>query len=210
MYMLIKFEELVPKVFICPSSETDVAMELEFFKTNCPDPTDYYPEDWTDLSDFHSGFHFSYSYNDPFNNLCNSSSPSSTALIADKNPAYADEVNGVCTIPPDPTSTGSNGTFSPDFGDWPPKIDATDGGGTKFPANSWNHRTECQNVLFAGFNVERPSDPAVGLARDNIYSHWDTTQIAAGNDELGKMIGKWAEQDPEEMSENRHDSYVGN
>ena len=75
--------------------------------------------------------------------------------------------------------------------------------------NSQNHDTETQNVLFAGFNVERCDTPFVGIEHDNIYTQWEATSSKA----MQKVKGRWGVEAYDNRSlstQNINDSYLGN
>ena len=133
----------------------------------------------------------SYSYNDPWGNLGNSSTPSGVALLADKSNAYD-------------TETGAR---NPKAGDSP--IQNEDGswddeeGTNPRHGNSKNHRTKFQNVLFADFSAKGCKKPTVGISEDNIY-----TYLGNGSDSSNeqKRIGRWDQG----HSAASKDAYLGN
>jgi prepilin-type N-terminal cleavage/methylation domain-containing protein len=99
LWLLIKYEELVPDVFLCPSAEERQEMVLAAaINGDGPDNTivgaQYITtakpvalKTWADFLDFQSLRNLGYSYNDPRNLLDSSANPS-LVLLADKNPAF--------------------------------------------------------------------------------------------------------------------------
>ena len=180
IYLLVKYEDLVPKMFLCPSAPNDYEMDL----TLAVDAdTNNYITNWADLRDFASMYNLSYSLHDPFKNSSGASSSSALAIIADKNPCFDSEDGAFVT------DAGDNGT---------PTVDDQ--------TNSNNHNQEMQNVLFAGSNVKKCTEPIVGVGNDNIYTHW-TNGGAATSD---KEIGDWSEAVWDDLSAGSEDAYLGN
>ena len=209
LYLLVRHEEVAPKVFVCPSAPMDEEMsmrDVEFAASAEAVP----PEDYTDLICFPNGACLSYSYNDPWYHMTNASAPSTTAVLADKSNAYDDQadMNFIRDEPATPNWDPENGI---DY--WDDRADEIVGGGDHAHGNSNNHQTECQNVLYAGVNVSRHESGNVGLARDNIYTTWYDTQTAplADGTVLSKEKGRWDDnQGTYATQANRRDSYLGN
>ena len=150
LYMLVRFVELLPATFLCPSS-TEVEMDIEEAIKN-----NDLINDWTDLLCFQSGENISYCYNWPYyeDTLLDGSSSPKLGLAADMNPNL----------------TGKNETDGHKNCTWK----GEDDGIRKVIRNSRNHKRNGQNVLFAGFNVKWCSGakgPLVGIAEDNIYTY---------------------------------------
>jgi len=99
LWLLIKYEELVPDIFLCPSAEEREEMVLAAaINGDGPDNTTANAQyiltakpialkTWADFIDFQSLRNLGYSYNDPRNLLDSSANPS-LVLLADKNPAF--------------------------------------------------------------------------------------------------------------------------
>ena len=189
LYLLVKHEDVDVKMFICPSSD-DTAMRLE-------EAIELYPadiEDWSDLRDFQSNDNLSYSYNDPWNRILDSSASASQVLMADKSNAfdYNDDTNGFLPNPAcdagKPLPNGDAAMLGT------PDNQCTwddDGGENMGHGNSRNHGSECQNVLFADTHVKKYSTPCVGVNEDNIYS-FASVSTAVNAPMTYSMIGLWA------------------
>ena len=164
LYMMVRFVELLPDAFLCPSS-TEMEMDIELAIDMNDEITD-----WTDLLCFRSGDNLSYSYNWPYDDfsLLDSSSSANLGLAADMNPALTGKnADGVknCTW---------NDVFDdkpPCNGPWPNCDWTSDSGRYDAHGNSKNHKTDGQNVLFAGFHVKWYKTPLAGIAKDNIYTY---------------------------------------
>lgn len=186
LYLLVKYEGVSPKVFLCPSSQNDEEMDLE-----CAIEFGTDAEDWEDLQNFRCGWNLSYSMHDPWTYPMNGSTKGGMILMADKSNKF-DTVNFVERFTDAiPNYHEDDNPYWDDTGD-------TDVG-NEAHGNSNNHQTECQNVLYAGMSVERVTKPTVGLANDNIY-----TAIGSGDD---REIGEWGTGI---FAASRMDSYVGN
>ena len=193
LYLLVKWEDVAPKAFVCPSARHDDYMDFsEARKVNAE------LEYWSDLNDFQSGCNLSYSMNDPWGNPLNASSDSGIAYLADKSNKF------------------DTGDFSvrPNTGDHP-HYDTTrfwtDEGdilaGNEAHGNSNNHNTEAQNVLYAGGHVERYETPLVGLDNDNIYTAWPSSDYSTADRKLG-IWGSGILSGP--GNTHKVDSYLGN
>jgi len=183
LYLLVKKTDVDPKAFVCPSAPNDTPMRLTDAQTVDPSVTE-----WTDLGDFQGGGNLSYSYNEPWDRHCDSSAPGSLALMADKNwcfdtPMLA--VNLPASVAPQTGSNANVGTdnFSGTWDDMPLPNTATP---NPRHGNSNNHQTRCQNVLFYGTHVTKPTTPLVGIGNDNIYTFWGTQAPFTNT-----MIGYW-------------------
>ena len=193
LYLLVKWEDVAPKAFVCPSARNDEEMDFESALTMNPAV-----EDWSDLNDFRSGYNLSYSMNDPWGNPLHSSSDSGIAYMADKSNKFD---TGDFRVRP---NTGDHPhydmtRFWTDDGD----ISA----GNEAHGNSNNHNTEAQNVLYAGGHVERYEIPTVGLGEDNIYTAWPNPRPTKEQ----KMLGIWGSGIfVGSQHTHRNDSYLGN
>ena len=190
LYLLVKFEDLVPKMFVCPSADTDRELDIEPVLGEGTPPVD----NWTDLRDFLCRYNCSYDYNDPWMRLLDAGSSSSLVLLADKSNAF-DDPEGARN--PDITESGplqnNDGTWSDDDGT---NVDH---------GNSPNHNAECQNVLFADMHVSKYQKPTVGVAGDNIYSHW-TEGVIDPDPDIDLEVGFWDQED--EFSQSEQDTYL--
>lgn len=187
MYLLIKLEDLVPKMFLCPSAPNDSAMVLDGAIDQYGDDTIAPVEDWTDCRDFGSTYNLSYSMHDPFKNRTGGSTSASMPVMADKNPCYD-------------TETGIKRTET-DYGD--ANQDPTE----DKDSNSRNHNQDMQNVLYVGSNVSKENEPIVGIAEDNIYTQWDESLT----DDTGRRtIGIWPDEGTsfDELSLDTNDCFM--
>ena len=216
LYLLVKHEDVDVKVFACPSS-SDEPMVLE-------DAIEVHDtvQEWSDLNDFQSSGNLSYSYNDPWNRLLDSSASASQVLMADKSPAYdyATDTDGFWPNPDSGVSpqTGDNPNVGFDGfdGTWDDTMLTGDSMPNVRHGNSKNHGTECQNVLFADTHVKKHSSPCVGVASDNIYTYWDSAK--AGGELTQTLIGTWGNAgngdgvmfDSVMQGPSDKDSYLGN
>lgn len=144
-YLLIKYGDLTPKVFLC-KAESDV--------------TEYQPEegrDVTELYDFGSRpqEHCSYAYHNPFTNYrLRSGGESTMAVAADRNPF----IESTLQVPKDFDLFNPAGN----------KEEISYG-------NSGAHQDEGQNVLFMDNSVSFEKTSACGTNGDNIYTIWGST-----------------------------------
>jgi len=180
LYLLVKYEDLVPKIFLCPSDDDNEEMDMSDIIALEP-----LVENWEDLHDFPSLVNLSYSYNDPYTQLLDASSSSALILMADKNPTFATETGDNVGNSSGPESI--NGAQDPDsinpIWDW-----TDDDGDNPGHGNSLNHNTEVQNVLFADTHVKKYDTPLAGIAQDNIYTYWSNFPT---NNLIDKTIGLW-------------------
>ena len=188
LFLLVKYEDVSPKAFVCPGDKDAEEMFLKdaiYLNSSI--------EDWSYVNDFQNGFNLSYSMNDPWENPLNASSPSDIAFLADKSNKFDTE-----TFSERP-HTGN----SPNYkitGFWTDQGDKE--GSDEGHGNSNNHNTEYQNVLFAGGHVERLETPTVGIEGDNIYTRWEDSVSPTD-----KKIGKWGKG---LFSADVNDAYLGN
>ncbi len=208
LYLLVKYEDVAPKAFVCPSAKNDEEMDLQD-AINVGAGV----EDWSDCIDFRSHKNLSYSMNDVWGNPLNASSDSGLAYLADKSNKFDTAALGgspelgvafAATMPN--YVQGTNAYWSDD---------ADLIGGEPAHGNSNNHNTEAQNILFAGGHVERYETPNVGLGNDNIYTRWTNGGVdPTPNDGFNesKELGEWGEGLLSGMNYGTHknDSYLGN
>ena len=215
LFLLVRYEDVSPSVFVCPSAVYD--KEIDFAKAiEDGKKLGAVVEAYDDLIDFKTSRNLSYSMNDPWSNPLNSSSDSGMAYLADKSNKFDNPFTG---------------DFSPRFPEkspnWRPKDNPfwDDRADLKVRneahGNSNNHGSEVQNVLFAGGHVERHETPLVGLNEDNIYTAWpkpkpkpksglEPTPTPTPTKEQ-KMLGIWGPGiHAGAKHTHRNDSYLGN
>ena len=177
LYLLVKHEDVDTKMFVCPSAPDDRIMGLDEAIAHA-DIAGLTPiELWEDLNDFGFSNHLSYSYNDPWNRLLDSSASASLVLAADKSPAF-DFAEGDFGFMKNPAcggkpATGDDGNLGdPDLfsGTWDDTSVTVDVTTNPQQGNSRNHQNEMQNVLFADTHVKRYGHPCVGTGEDNIFT----------------------------------------
>jgi prepilin-type N-terminal cleavage/methylation domain-containing protein len=190
-YMLIKYQDVSPKQFICKGDTGSEVFKLTSYTTTSI-------TDLTKVYDFGTspGKHCSYAYHFPFakNNtgtpsagypISVSSAPSSP-LAADRNPgldknakAYisgGDNGGVVATVTPAAYSP-CTGTTGAAYAGWTNNnsqyVDKD------FVFNSYAHQREGQNVLYNDGHVKFESTANVGINNDNIYQRWGSGVAAA-------------------------------
>jgi prepilin-type N-terminal cleavage/methylation domain-containing protein len=192
-YLLVRYEDVSPKAFVCPSARNDEESDLETaIGYNAA------VQDWTDCIDFESMSKLSYSMNDVWGNPYNASSDSGMAYMADKSNKF-DTGDGFLSEAPQTGASPNYVAVTNPY--WTDEADLLNN--DRAHGNSNNHNTEAQNVLFTGGHVERSENPVVGLGRDNIYTYWNG---------LDKEIGLWGGgviSGPNGIT-HRNDSYLGN
>jgi len=186
LYLLIKYEDLVPKVFICGSSD-----DFEMDSTLIPPGGD-----WTDLPDFPDETCMSYSYAHPWLFPLDDTASAALALLADKSNAY-DTDDGSYD-----TTAGAGPVMAGSTAEEVLRCDCTDSADIDAHANTSNHDTQGQNVMFADIHVKWSNNPMVGMANDNVYTR------SGNNLEYGRLKGPWGDAAPE--PKDRRDSYLGN
>ncbi len=210
LYLLVKYTDLVPAMFVDPSTD-DVPMSLA--EAIAAAGSGVTIETWADLMDFHTMRNLSYSYHDPWVNAINDSSSGSLAVLACKNNAYDDSAHGKYdgTANEDAGATPvTNADNDADAGlpSWNP--DWTDANGTNLRhGNSNNHKTELQNVGFADTHVKKYHTPDVGISKDNIYTRWWGTPGNINTTQRSKLVGAWDVSSAWNHSMHRNDSYLG-
>jgi len=238
LFLLVKHADVTPEVFLCPSAEQGIELTLDIARNgsgkaapwnSVPNPL---VQSWNDCYDFWTMNTWTYSYNDPFGQLLDSSAGSGQAVMADLTPVVADPSssnpwNNNCvarktqsrsmypwynyyTNKPDPNRYGEKHS-SPSVQsplNTPFNPDWTSDNQNKWPGNSFNHNTEVQNVLFADTHVKKSDTPTVGVDKDNIYSYWSNTGGTKRN-VYDKQIGLWPVA-PGTGAQDRNDSYLVN
>lgn len=156
LYLLLRTQDLVPEVFVCPSSNQ------EKFDYGGGGASAASFTNWPGSDSVRNNL--SYSYQNPYPNAnatsqgfkLNNSLTAEFAVMSDKNPGYTagtDNVNAVF-------STSSS-------------RDTRQG-------NSNNHDKDGQNVLYGDGHVEFMQNPFVGVQRDNIFTARTVTTTTAG------------------------------
>jgi len=207
LYLLVKYEGVVPKVFVCPSNKMDQPMNLQVAIKVSTERGLKPVQNWADCVDFQTGLNLSYSYQDPWNGQLTGSSEASMGLMADKSPKWDTNTFAEAPATLAKPNVGTSGRWT-DQGDLPP--------GDKAHGNSNNHATECENVLFFGQYVDRFDGPNVAIANDNVYTRFTQVsptalRLVVGNLTLAdtnKEIGLWTYG--AFWSANRQDTYMGN
>ena len=182
LYLLVKYEDVAPKVFVCPSAPNDQAMQLEKAIT----VSNGLVESWADCVDFQTALNCSYSYHSPWSQWSmDASSDPGMAMMADKSPKF--DTNNWAARFADASPHYLTSTV------WTDERDTTAG---EAHGNSNNHQVECQNVLFVGQNVDRFEKPNVSVGKDNIYTRFNSASLGSPNatlniQDIGKEIGLW-------------------
>ena len=222
LYLLVKHEDVDPKMFICPSAD-DIAMTLEDAIAEAPQAD---VSEWDDLNDFQCCSNLSYSYNDPWNRLLDSSASASLVLMADKSPAFdaSDDsaergfifntASGGRPKTGDDAAVGTD-SFTGAWDDSP--LPAAPGEVNTQHGNSKNHAAECQNVLFADTHVKKYATPCTGVNEDNIYTYSSQTMSSLIDPYAIYMIGEWGAGGSDQgdmydtaLPASDKDSYLGN
>lgn len=193
LYLLVKYEDVSPKTFVCPLAREDEEMDLDDAKEVCKLNGWDIPADFAALNDFQSGCNLSYSMNDPWGNPLEASSPEDIPFVADKNNKFDTE-----TFSERPY-TGSGPHYQrTDY--WTDEKDTS--GSDEGHGNSNNHETKDQTILFMGGHMEQIGTPTVGIDGDNIYTRWDESV-----NPVDTKIGKWGKGI---FSADEKDAYLGN
>lgn len=193
IYLLVKYEQVLPWTLVCPSAVNDEEMDLILAIDECKKNGWAIPKDFLDLNDFYSGRNLSYSMNDPWGYPMDASSPGGIAFLADKSNKFDTETFSVRA------HTGNSPNYQrTDY--WTDEGDKS--GSDEGHGNSNNHGAEDQNVLFMDEHVERFETPTVGIEGDNIYTRWDESASP-----VDTQIGKWGKKI---FSAPKKDAYLGN
>jgi len=191
LYLLVRFEDMVPKMFLCPSSRHYYEMDLYDAIDVCDENGWPQPKNYSDLNDFQSMRNLSYSMNDPWAVPLNDHSPANLVVMADKSNAYDTDTGRRNRRAK--TSPHRNRDDSWDDND----------GKNRRHGNSANHDTQYQNVLFMDGSVKKCDQPTVGIAQDNIYTYWSG---GANSAHKQKTLGRWDKNHAQAAK----DSYLGN
>jgi hypothetical protein len=159
LYLLVKYAELKPRQFVCPSDPNTREFKLEDLPETLPKGYKFW--DAWDLGGRYSVLlnpsrHNSYAYHEPFDrySLTGAHEPK-MAVLADRNPwldpkRVTDAVIGWMQ-------------FKPDMADTPDPNQSQYG-------NSDTHQREGQNVLFLDAHVDFEKKATCGVSGDNIYT----------------------------------------
>jgi prepilin-type processing-associated H-X9-DG protein len=158
-YLLVKYMNASPKIFVCPSDAGTTEFKLadvDAGDKKLPDLWDFGPE---------PGSHSSYSYHMPFGLYAlTTSSPPGMAVAADRNP-WLDSPAAIAKRYP--------GNFNPNGSRKVVKY-----------GNAVAHEEEGQNVLFVDGHVSFENKAFCGVDNDNIYTYWDGGDIRIGANPL--------------------------
>ncbi|NQV31852.1 MAG: hypothetical protein HQ515_04115 [Phycisphaeraceae bacterium] len=154
LYLLVKYVEVTPKQFVCPSDPETREFKLESVPDELPKDFKLY-----DAWDFGGRYdasnnpasHCSYAYHMPFNNyaLTTTHEPG-MAVLADRNPWM-----------------NPKRVTDPNLG-WEPFING--GADAISNGNSDTHQRQGQNVLFLDSHVAFETRATCGVEKDNIYA----------------------------------------
>ncbi len=211
LYLLCRYGDVAPKNYLCPSCKTFRSMD-EDIREKMGDTTIVSYKDCMDFSSMES---CNYSYQNPLK-LPTATSESGLAVYADKNWCcdLGDGTNDWNTIAGTQPYWGAAAASLINTNDFIEAAICTDDDDssvdfTNRHQNSKNHDTDTQNVLFAGYNVERCDKPFVGISNDNIYTIWFSPAATP----MQKIRGEWG---PGKMTwaklnaANEKDSILGN
>lgn len=166
LFLLLRTQDLVPEVFVCPSSNAE---KFDYLGggNSATSFTNWPTKDLVNNN-------LSYSYQNPYpsNNAVsngfklNNSITAEFAVMSDKNP-------GVVTGGTDNVTAVMSTSSSRDTRQ----------------GNSSNHDKDGQNVLYGDGHVEFQQNPFVGVQRDNIFTARTVTTTTAGGAQTG-VFGK--------------------
>lgn len=202
LYLTVKYNDMVPDVFVCPSSN-ETPMDFADALTNLGGETN---DSWADLGSFMNESHFSYAYNDPWNRRDMSDATASHAMMSDQNPKYDGSGEN------DDTGTASGQVTNDDVDDDLGTIVTEDTNFQNEPSgiilNSPNHSFHGQSVLYGDSHVKYQRKAICGMADDNIFTHWLVANPVTPEE---KWNGNRAYQAPQQGfgSAHRNDSYLG-
>lgn len=164
-YLLVRFGEAMPKLFICPGDRDAEEFHLRLYTTGIRELN----EAW-DFGE-NPGIHCSYSMHHPYSEFSlNASSAPSSPLAGDRNP-YLDK-NAQNYI------TGMSRGAAPSFVDneyYDPDL----------TGNAASHERRAQNILYNDGHVKAEPHPNVGYNYDNVWKFWNTTRPTAEEMQVG-------------------------
>lgn len=167
-YLLVRFGELSPSIFVCPDDADTKEFEL-------PKQVKEYRQLW-DFGD-NPGVCVSYSYHQPFSIYrLSASSSHGSPMCADRNP-YLDK-NAAEYITVNMTGSGSSR--------WAPvKFVEDEYSDPDYTGNCAAHQRKAQNVLYNDGHVEAEQYPNVGYNNDNIWRSWPNSKPSAYDMQVG-------------------------
>ena len=201
LYLTVKYNDMVPEVFVCPSSN-ETPLDFADALTNLGGETN---DSWADLGSFMNESHFSYAYNDPWNRR-EGNWNASHAIMSDQNPKFDGSGEN------DDNGTASGQVTNDDVDDDLGTIVTEDTNFQNDPSgiilNSPNHSFHGQSVLYGDSHVKYQRKAICGMANDNIFTHWLVANPVTPEE---KWNGNRAYQAPQQGfgSTHRNDSYLG-
>ena len=192
LYLLIRYSECPPQMFVCNSDEGTRLFKPEGYRRSqgkrLTDLWDFGPEPWR---------HYSYAYHWPYGDFALKirskaeiavarAKASSTHDYTDVVPYEAGIAGLAVAADRSPWIASPNykandfTKFKPDM-NFRPYINAWKGTAQEARyGNSPNNRMDGQNVLFIDGHVDFEKRPFVGIDNDNIYTRWDVTDKIRG------------------------------
>ena len=156
-YLLVKYADVNPKVFVCPTDRKTRPFRASDYTSGMDDGDawDFGPEPTK---------HYSYSYHIPYGQyaLLDTDDPD-MAVAADRNP----------WLDPYTDTTGFKW-------DSPTKTRRRENIKRYKKGNSGLHKREGQNILFLDNHVYFEKEPFSGVNDDNIYTYWNGSDIRQG------------------------------
>lgn len=206
LFLLVRYECVAPKAFVCPNAAFDKEMDFAAAIEDGKEKRGVEVLSWEDIIDFKTSKNLSYSMNDPWGNPIGATSNAGMAYLADKSNKFDNPFTG---------------DFSPRFTEkspnWHPKNNAYWHDQADLSAqnqahgNSNNHGTENQNVLFADGHVDLCETPLVGIDKDNIYTAWPKPKPKQKTTQEQKKLGIWGSGiHAGKKHTSKSDSYLGN
>ena len=173
-YLLIKYEDMGVKSFICKSDSGTKEFKLSDYANNLPEQDLIYAWDFGPTPNYHC----SYSYHVPYSDfaLTTASGPG-MAMAADRNPFIESPYGQTSVI----GGAGDDGAGPPEFSVFSHDPDNFDRELAK-GGNCFQHQKEGQNVLFADIHVNFEKYSFCGLNDDNIYTYWTNTPLTTEQD----------------------------
>ena len=206
LYLTVKYNDMVPEVFVCPSSNETPLDFADAIENNTSQP-----DSWSDLGSWMNESHFSYAYNDPWNRRFSSSqATASHAIMADQSPKFDgsgdNDVEGDVKNPDGVAQEDADVSYlitgvdeDTDFQD--------DVGGMIL--NSPNHGFHGQAVLYGDSHVKYRRKAICGMGNDNIYSFWSVAANAAEPEDKWNGSRPYQANMLDKGSAHANDSYLG-
>ena len=155
LYLLVKYGEQDPRLFVCPKDTGTTEFKPAEYGTLEKDIEKFWDFGPNPSKHCSVSYHLSYG---PYSLSTGTSLPR-TAVIADRNP-WLD----------------SPAAKTADFRAFDPNGDSA----ARMAGNSISHKSEGQNVLFMDFHVSFEKHSFCGVNDDNIYTYWDGSDIQQG------------------------------